>query len=82
MDPAEWDRVLRVNLSGVVWCLPGGRRRHDRTQVPEASSRSRPAWRTRAGRERQAYAASKAALIAFAKSAAKEIAQHRVRFKT
>jgi 3-oxoacyl-[acyl-carrier protein] reductase len=27
-----------------------------------------------------AYAASKAALIAFAKSAAKEIAQHRVRF--
>ena len=20
MDPAEWDRVLRINLSGVVWC--------------------------------------------------------------
>ncbi len=44
------------------------------------SSSSRPALRIRAGRRRSAYAATKGALIAFVKSAAKEVAQHRVKF--
>src|ERR1700738_569472 len=48
--------------------LPGGDFRH-------GCAPARQGWP-----EASAYAASKAALIAFVKSAAKEVAQHRVRF--
>jgi 2-hydroxycyclohexanecarboxyl-CoA dehydrogenase len=79
MPPAEWDRVLRINLDGVVWCyqaaVAGMIARHSGSIVAFTSGMAQQGWP-----EASAYAASKAALIAFAKSAAKEIAQHRVRF--
>jgi 2-hydroxycyclohexanecarboxyl-CoA dehydrogenase len=79
MDPAEWDRVLRINLSGVVWCyqavVAGMIERRSGSIVAFTSGMAHQGWPGAS-----AYAASKAALIAFAKSAAKEIAQHRVRF--
>ena len=79
MPPAEWDRVLRINLDGVVWCyqaaVAGMIARRSGSIVAFTSGLAQQGWP-----EASAYAASKAALIAFAKSAAKEIAQHRVRF--
>ena len=79
MDPAEWDRVLRINLSGVLWCyqavVAGMIERRSGSIIAFTSGMAHQGWPGAS-----AYAASKAALIAFAKSAAKEIAQHRVRF--
>jgi len=79
IERAEWDRVLRTNLDGVVWCyqavVAGMVARRSGSIIAFTSGLAHQGW---AGAS--AYAASKAALIAFAKSAAKEIAQHRVRF--
>ncbi len=79
MEPAAWDRVLRTNLDGVVWCyqaaVAGMIARRKGSIVAFTSGLAHQGWPGAS-----AYAASKAALIAFAKSAAKEIAQHRVRF--
>jgi|SRR5215510_7728283 len=79
MPPAEWDRVLRINLDGVVWCyqaaINGMTARRSGSIIAFTSGLAQQGWP-----EASAYAASKAALIAFVKSAAKEVAQHRVRF--
>ena len=79
MAAEEWDRVLQVNLNGVVWCyqavLAGMIARRRGSIVAFTSGLAHQGWP-----EASAYAASKAALIAFVKSAAKEIAPHRVRF--
>jgi len=79
MEAAAWERVLRINLDGVVWCyqavVAGMIARRSGSIVAFTSGLAHQGWRGAA-----AYAASKAALIAFAKSAAKEIAPHRVRF--
>lgn len=79
MQPAEWDRVLRINLDGVVWCyqavIAGMIARRSGSIIAFTSGMAHQGWP-----EASAYAASKAALIAFVKSAAKEVAQHRVRF--
>jgi len=79
MAEEEWRGVITVNLDGVVWCyqavVPGmiGRRRG--SIIAFTSGLALQGWPGAS-----AYAATKAAIIAFAKSAAKEIAQHRVRF--
>jgi 3-oxoacyl-[acyl-carrier protein] reductase len=79
MDPAEWQRVLNINLNGVVWCyqaaVGGMIARRRGSIVAFSSGLAHQGWP-----EASAYAATKGALIAFAKSAAKEIARHRVRF--
>src|SRR5215475_7621632 len=79
IEPAEWDHVLRTNLDGVVWCyqavVAGMIARRSGSIIAFTSGLAHQGWPGAS-----AYAASKAALIAFAKSAAKEIAQHRVRF--
>src|SRR5262249_4838118 len=79
IDPAEWHRVLRTNLDGVVWCyqavVAGMIARRSGSIIAFTSGLAHQGWPGAS-----AYAASKAALIAFAKSAAKEIVQHRVRF--
>jgi 2-hydroxycyclohexanecarboxyl-CoA dehydrogenase len=79
MEPAAWERVLRVNLDGVVWCyqavVPGMIARRSGSIIAFTSGLAHQGWPGAS-----AYAASKAALIAFARSAAKEIAPHRVRF--
>ena len=79
MEPAAWERVLRTNLDGVVWCyqavVPGMIARRSGSIIAFTSGLAQQGWPGAS-----AYAASKAALIAFAKSAAKEIAPHRVRF--
>lgn len=79
MDPAEWQRVLNINLNGVVWCYQaaiGGMIARKRGSIVAFSSGlAHQGWP-----EASAYAATKGALIAFAKSAAKEVARHRVRF--
>jgi 2-hydroxycyclohexanecarboxyl-CoA dehydrogenase len=79
MDPAEWRRVMGINLDGVVWCyqavVPGMMARRHGSIIAFTSGLAYQGWP-----EASAYAATKAALIAFAKSAAKEVARHRVRF--
>jgi len=79
MEPTAWDRVLRINLDGVVWCyqavVSGMIKRRSGSIIAFTSGLAHQGWPGAS-----AYAASKAALIAFAKSAAKEIARHRVRF--
>ena len=71
IERAEWDRVLRTNLDGVVWCyqavVAGMVARRSGSIIAFTSGLAHQGW---AGAS--AYAASKAALIAFAKSAAKE----------
>ncbi len=79
MDPAEWLRVLNINLNGVVWCyqaaIGGMIARRRGSIVAFSSGLAHQGWP-----EASAYAATKGALIAFVKSAAKEVALHRVRF--
>ncbi|GMO93209.1 SDR family NAD(P)-dependent oxidoreductase [Bradyrhizobium sp. TM239] len=79
MDPAEWKKVMAVNLDGVVWCYQAviGRMIERRRGIIVAfsSGLAYQGWP-----EASAYAATKGGLIAFVKSAAKEVAQHRVRF--
>jgi NAD(P)-dependent dehydrogenase (short-subunit alcohol dehydrogenase family) len=78
MDPQEWRHTLAVNLDGVVWAvqaaLPHLRAQASGSIVVFASGLAHM------GRaEASAYAASKGALIAFAKSLAAEVAEDRVR---
>jgi len=79
MDPAEWRKVIAVNLDGVVWCyqavIGGMIARRSGSIVAFTSGLAGQGWPLAS-----AYAASKGGLIAFVKSAAKEVAQHRVRF--
>ncbi|RAI43559.1 SDR family NAD(P)-dependent oxidoreductase [Rhodoplanes roseus] len=79
MDAAEWRRVVSINLDGVVWCyqavIAGMMRRRRGSIVAFSSGLAHQGWP-----EASAYAATKGALIAFVKSAAKEVAAHRVRF--
>jgi 2-hydroxycyclohexanecarboxyl-CoA dehydrogenase len=78
MEVDEWKRVIGINLNGVVWCcqaaLPSMVRRRKGSIVAFSSGLAHQGWP-----KASAYAASKAALIAFVKSAAKEVAQDRVR---
>jgi 2-hydroxycyclohexanecarboxyl-CoA dehydrogenase len=79
MASEEWRRVVSVNLDGVVWCyqaaVPGMIARRRGSIIAFTSGLAQQGWP-----EASAYASTKAALIAFVKSAAKEVAQHRVRF--
>src|SRR5262249_31414441 len=64
MAATEWDRVLRVNLDGVVWCyqavIPGMVKRRRGSIIAFTSGLAGQGWP-----EASAYAASKAALVAF-----------------
>jgi NAD(P)-dependent dehydrogenase (short-subunit alcohol dehydrogenase family) len=78
MDPEEWRRTLAVNLDGVVWCsqavLPSMQERRSGSILVFASGLAN------FGRaQASAYAASKAALVAYAKSLAAEVADDHVR---
>jgi len=79
MNPAEWRKVMAINLDGVVWCyqavIGGMIARRSGSIVAFTSGLAGQGWPLAS-----AYAASKGGLIAFVKSAAKEVAQHRVRF--
>jgi 3-oxoacyl-[acyl-carrier protein] reductase len=77
-SPNEWRRVMSINLDGVVWCyqaaIQGMIARRRGSIVAFSSGLAHQGWP-----QASAYAATKGALIAFVKSAAKEVAQHRVR---
>jgi 2-hydroxycyclohexanecarboxyl-CoA dehydrogenase len=79
IPPEEWRRVISINLDGVVWCyqaaIGGMIKRRRGSIVAFSSGLAHQGWP-----QASAYAASKGALIGFVKSAAKEIAQHRVKF--
>jgi 2-hydroxycyclohexanecarboxyl-CoA dehydrogenase len=79
MPAEEWQRVIRTNLDGVVWCyqaaVGGMIKRRRGSIVAFSSGLAHQGWP-----QASAYAATKGALIAFVKSAAKEVAQHRVKF--
>ncbi|GAA2792680.1 SDR family NAD(P)-dependent oxidoreductase [Kribbella solani] len=78
MDAAEWTRTLQVNLDGVVWAcqavVPHLVARQSGSVVVFTSGLAATGYAGAAG-----YAASKAALVAFAKSLAAEVAADRVR---
>jgi 2-hydroxycyclohexanecarboxyl-CoA dehydrogenase len=78
-SPEEWRRVMAVNLDGVVWCyqaaIKGMIARRSGSVVAFTSGLAAQGWP-----QASAYAATKAGLIAFTKSAAKEVAQYRVKF--
>ena len=81
LDPHTWRETLAVNLDGVVWCcqavLPGMIARRSGAIVVFSSGLAN------AGHARAAaYAASKGALIPFAKSLAAEVADYGVRVNT
>jgi 3-oxoacyl-[acyl-carrier protein] reductase len=77
-SPEEWRRVMAINLDGVVWCyqavITGMIARRRGSIVAFSSGLAHQGWP-----HASAYAATKGALIAFVKSAAKEVAQHRVK---
>jgi NAD(P)-dependent dehydrogenase (short-subunit alcohol dehydrogenase family) len=78
LDPAEWSRTLQVNLDGVVWLcqavVPHMVARRSGSVVVFTSGMASTGYPGAA-----AYAASKAALVAFAKTLAAEVVAHRVR---
>ncbi|HEY3510334.1 SDR family NAD(P)-dependent oxidoreductase [Kribbella sp. NPDC051137] len=78
LDAAEWTRTLQVNLDGVVWAcqavVPHMVARRSGSVVVFTSGMASSGYPGAA-----AYAASKAALVAFAKTLAAEVAADRVR---
>jgi NAD(P)-dependent dehydrogenase (short-subunit alcohol dehydrogenase family) len=78
MDAAEWTRTLQVNLDGVVWAcqavVPHMVARQSGSVVVFTSGMASTGRAGAAG-----YTSSKAALVAFAKSLAAEVAGDRVR---
>ena len=78
LDPAEWTRTLQVNLDGVVWVcqavVPHMVERQAGSVIVFTSGMASTGFPGAA-----AYASSKAALVAFAKTLAAEVAEHRVR---
>jgi NAD(P)-dependent dehydrogenase (short-subunit alcohol dehydrogenase family) len=78
MEPEEWTRTLKVNLDGVVWVcqavVPHMIDRRSGSIVVFTSGIAATGFPGAA-----AYTASKAALGAFARTLAAEVAQHRVR---
>lgn len=81
MDPHDWRRTLSVNLDGVVWCsqavLPGMIARRSGSIIVFSSGLAHAGHAQAA-----AYAASKGALISYAKSLAAEVADYQVRVNT
>ncbi len=78
MEPSEWRHTLAVNLDGVVWAAQAvlvHMRPARRGAIIVYSSGLALAGRA----EASAYAASKGALIPFAKSLAAEVARDRIR---
>jgi 3-oxoacyl-[acyl-carrier protein] reductase len=77
-SPDEWRRVIGVNLDGVVWCyqavIKGMIARQHGSIIAFSSGLAHQGWPLAS-----AYATTKGALIAFVKSAAKEVAKHRVK---
>lgn len=78
MPPDEWLRVIDVNLNAVVWCaqafVPGMVKRRSGSVVIFTSGLAVSGYPAAS-----AYASTKGALQAFARSLAKEIAPSRVR---
>ncbi|TWD83761.1 NADP-dependent 3-hydroxy acid dehydrogenase YdfG [Kribbella amoyensis] len=78
LDPAEWTHTLKVNLDGVVWVcqavIPHMVDRGNGSVVVFTSGLASTGFPHAA-----AYASSKAALSAFARTLAAEVAEHRVR---
>jgi len=77
MPEEEWDRVMRINLKGVFLCAQAAAKH----MIPRNQGRilSIASGRGVAGQARSAhYAASKAGVIAFTKSLAKELASHNI----
>lgn len=78
LDPADWTRTLQVNLDGVVWVcqavVPHLIERQSGSVIVFTSGLAATGFPGAA-----AYASSKAALVAFAKTLAAEVAEHRVR---
>ena len=78
MDAASWSRTLQVNLDGVVWAcqavVPHMVARRSGSVIVFTSGMASTGYAGAA-----AYAASKAALVAFAKTLAVEVAGDRVR---
>lgn len=81
MSPELWRRTLSINLDGVVWAcqsiVPQMVRQRSGSVLAFASGLARTGHA-----EASAYAASKAALVAFLQSLAAEVAEHRVRVNT
>jgi NAD(P)-dependent dehydrogenase (short-subunit alcohol dehydrogenase family) len=77
-DPADWTRTLKVNLDGVVWVcqavVPHMVDRRSGSVIVFSSGMASTGFPGAA-----AYASSKAALGAFARTLAAEVAEHRVR---
>jgi NAD(P)-dependent dehydrogenase (short-subunit alcohol dehydrogenase family) len=80
-NPEEWRRTLAVNLDGVVWAcqavLPSMIERRSGSILVFASGLA-----TNGRAQAAAYAASKGALVSYAKSLAAEVAPHRVKVNT
>ncbi|MEA2639474.1 MAG: 2-hydroxycyclohexanecarboxyl-CoA dehydrogenase [Chloroflexota bacterium] len=78
---AEWQRVIDVNLKATFLCcqavIPGMKARGMGAIVNTASN-----YGVTGGARRTAYAASKAAIMAFSKSLALELAPHGIRVNT
>jgi NAD(P)-dependent dehydrogenase (short-subunit alcohol dehydrogenase family) len=71
-DPQEWDRIVRVNLSGPMWCARGVLPNMIRTgwgRIVTVAS----IWGTIGARGATAYCASKGGLVAFTRSLADEV---------
>jgi NAD(P)-dependent dehydrogenase (short-subunit alcohol dehydrogenase family) len=77
-DPEEWTQTLKVNLDGVVWAcqavVPHMVERRSGSVIVFTSGTAATGFPGAA-----AYASSKAALGAFARTLAAEVAEHRVR---
>ncbi|WBQ02330.1 SDR family NAD(P)-dependent oxidoreductase [Kribbella sp. CA-293567] len=78
IDPEDWTRTLKVNLDGVVWAcqavVPRMVEQRSGSVIVFTSGIASTGFPGAA-----AYASSKAALAAFARTLAAEVAEHRVR---
>ena len=79
LDLVTWDRILRVNLDGIFHCLQAFARKLVEAGRPGSVVNIASASALTGFRERNAYTASKHAVVGLTKTAAMELAEHGIR---
>ncbi len=81
LTPEHWDRIIAINLTGhfnVIWAVKGGMMERKFGRIVNVSSIAALAPRP----SQFAYAAAKAAVISFTKSACDPLAPHNIRINS
>jgi len=79
LTPAEWRRVIDIDLSGVFYCVQAAGKRMAQQQSGGVIVNTASIWGLSSSANRLAYCVAKAGVVSLTKCLAAEWAQHRIR---